>query len=184
MIESRQELKEYLLADKINLGFKKNDYPIIGKEIWKFQISLRYLEYFSNNVKRIPGGRIGRAFWKLINHYYSIKLGFTIPINTCGKGLNIHHYGCIVINDNARIGNNCNIQQCVNIGQNYGGENVPVIGNDVYIGPGAKIFGKITIADGCVIGAGAVVTKNFKILNTVIVGNPGKAIGMRKEGIT
>lgn len=55
MIKSKKDLKEYLLADKINLGFKKNDYPIIGKEIWKFQISLRYLEYYTN-VSGIPGG--------------------------------------------------------------------------------------------------------------------------------
>ena len=83
-----------------------------------------------------------------------------------------------------RVGENCNIQQCVNIGQNYGAENVPTIGNDVYIGPGAKLFGRITIADGCAIGAGAVVTKSFETPNTVIVGNPAKAIGVRKEGIT
>lgn len=183
MIKSKKDLKEYLLADKTNLGFKRRDYPIIGKEIWKFQISLRYLEYYTN-TKNIPGGRIMRMIWEFVNHQYSIKLGFTIPVNTFGKGLNIHHYGCIVVNDHARIGENCNIQQCVNIGQNYGAENVPVIGNNVYIGPGAKLFGKITIADGCVIGAGAVVTKSFEIPNTVIVGNPGKAIGVRKEGIT
>ncbi len=60
MIKSKKELKEYLLEDKINLGFKKNDYPIIGKEIWKFQISLRYLEYYTN-VSKIPGGGIARV---------------------------------------------------------------------------------------------------------------------------
>lgn len=127
------------------------------------------------------GGK--RLFWKLVNHHYSIKLGFTIPVNTFGKGLNIHHYGCIVVNDNARIGENCNIQQGVNIGQNYGSENVPTIGKDVYIGPGAKIFGKVTIADGCVIGANAVVCKDFLEPNKIIIGVPAKQVGDRKPGL-
>lgn len=183
MITNRQELKEYLQADKVNLGFKKGDYPIIGKEIWKFQISLRYLEYYTN-VKNIPLGGIKRILWKFINHYYSIKLGFTIPINTFGKGLNIHHYGYIVVNDNARIGDNCNLQQGVNIGQNYGADNVPCIGKNVYIGPGAKIFGKIVIADGCAIGANSVVCKNFTEPNKIIVGNPARIVGDRKSGLT
>ena len=124
-----------------------------------------------------------KNFWRFINRHYALKLGFIIPPNTCGKGLNIHHYGCIVINENARIGEYCNIQQCVNIGQNRGTDNCPVIGNNVYIGPGAKIFGKITIADGIAIGAGSVVTKSFLNENTTIAGNPAREIGERKPGI-
>ena len=38
---------------------------------------------------------------------------------------------------------------------------VPILGNNIYIGPGAKIFGKIQIVDGCKIGANAVVNKSF-----------------------
>lgn len=88
-----------------------------------------------------------------------------------------------MINENARIGENCNIQQGVNIGQNYGNSNVPTIGNNVYIGPGAKIFGKIYIADGCAIGANAVVNKSFKTPNVNIVGIPAREVGPRKEGL-
>lgn len=98
--------------------------------------------------------------------------------------MNIHHYGCIVVNDNARIGDNCNIQQGVNIGQNYSSNQVPTIGDNVYIGPGAKIFGKINIADGCAIGAGAVVFRSFDEPNSVIVGNPARVVGKRKPGLS
>lgn len=48
----------------------------------------------------------------------------------------------------------------VNIGANQGSMKAPLIGNDVYIGPGAVIFGDIEIADGCYIGANAVVLKS------------------------
>lgn len=178
MITNRKELREYLETDRRALGITKTYPSLFGAEIWKFQRALRKYEYYNNTNKKMRC-----MIWRFIHHYWSIKLGFTIPINTCGKGLNIHHYGCIVINANARIGENCNIQQCVNIGQNYGAENTPIIGDNCYIGPGAKLFGKIRIADGCVIGAGAVVTKSFEEENTVIVGNPARAIGKRKPGL-
>ncbi|MBR0410350.1 MAG: hypothetical protein IJI25_04995 [Eubacterium sp.] len=88
-----------------------------------------------------------------------------------------------MINGNARIGENCSIQQCVNIGRNHELNDVPIIGDNVYIGPGAKLFGRITIANGCAIGAGAVVTKSFLNPNMNIVGNPAHENGIRKEGL-
>lgn len=54
--------------------------------------------------------------------------------------------------------------------------NSPQIGNNVWIGPGAKLFGRIKIADYCQIGANAVVNKTFDILGSVIVGCPAKVI--------
>lgn len=44
----------------------------------------------------------------------------------------------------------------------------------MYIGPGAKIFGKIKIADGIKIGANAVVNKSFLSAGKTIVGVPAK----------
>lgn len=181
MIKSKKDLRDYLQADKDALGFKKKFPSIMGNEIWKYEISLRYLEYYTNCHLFLGG--VFRIIWKCINHHYGIKLGFDIPVNTCERGLNIHHWGCIVIHPNARIGKNCNIQQCVNIGQNYTPKNVPTIGNDVYLGPGAKLFGDIRIADGCAVGAGSIVTKSFDTPNRVIVGNPARDIGERKPGL-
>lgn len=52
---------------------------------------------------------------------------------------------------------------------------MPIIGNNVYIGPGAKIFGKITIGNNVTIGANAVVLKNAPD-NAVMVGIPARNI--------
>ncbi|HMP14590.1 MAG TPA: hypothetical protein PKD70_11975, partial [Saprospiraceae bacterium] len=49
--------------------------------------------------------------------------------------------------------------------------------NNVYIGPGAKIFGAIQIADNVAIGANAVVNKTFGESGVVIGGVPAKVIG-------
>lgn len=121
---------------------------------------------------------MGGLYW-----HFSMKLGFDIPPNTCGKGLVIHHYGCIVINGNARLGDYCVLQQGVNIGQGYSLSDVPTIGNNVWIGPGAKIYGKINIADGIAIGANSVVNKSFNEEDICIAGVPASKIGKRRDGL-
>lgn len=50
------------------------------------------------------------------------------------------------------------------------------IGNNVWIGANAIILPGVEIADGCIIGAGAVVTKSFLEKNCIIAGNPAKVI--------
>lgn len=106
----------------------------------------------------------------------SICLGFTIPLNVFGPGLCIAHRGTIVINKDVRIGENCRIHACTNIGSNIDGVSAPQIGNNVYIGPGAKIFGDIVIADNIAIGANSVVNKSFYEKGISIAGVPAKKI--------
>lgn len=106
----------------------------------------------------------------------SLLTGISIPKNTCAEGLTLYHFGSIVVNAACKIGRNCCIMNNVNIGANQGSLKAPKIGDDVYIGPGAVIFGDIEIADGCYIGANAVVNKSFLEPNSVIVGIPAKVI--------
>lgn len=104
-------------------------------------------------------------------------MGWDIPINTFGPGLKINHFGLIVVNGNARIGAFCDIHQGVNIGQHGSSEyDVPTIGDNVWIGPGAKIFGRIKIANECAIGANAVVNKSFEEQNISIAGIPATKV--------
>lgn len=78
----------------------------------------------------------------------------------------------VFISGGAKIGNNCVIFHQVTIGSNtlngsikYGS---PTIGNNVYIGAGAKIIGKVTIGDNCRIGANCVVCKDVPSNSTVV----------------
>lgn len=91
-----------------------------------------------------------------------------------GAGLYIAHAGGLVIAKNAVIGENCNLSHDVTIGRSGYGENygVPVIGDDVYIAPGAKLFGKIRIGDNVKIGANAVVHRDVPN-NAVVALDPG-----------
>ena len=52
------------------------------------------------------------------------------------------------------------------------------IGRDVWLGAGAIILGGVTIGDGCVIGAGSVVTKDMPS-GTIAVGVPARPVQER-----
>jgi serine O-acetyltransferase len=106
-------------------------------------------------------------------------LGFSIPLNVFGPGLCIAHKGTIVVNQNARIGENCRIHVCTNIGSGRKGFSAPQIGNNAYIGPGAKIFGDIVIADDIAIGANSVVNKSFHEKGISIAGVPARKINSK-----
>lgn len=61
------------------------------------------------------------------------------------------------------IGRSCSINQQVAIGLN-GPDQCPTIGDDVSIRAGAKIIGAIPVGNNVVVGAGAVVTKMFRLI--------------------
>lgn len=177
MITSYRELKEYLHADKVANGYSKKRYPaLIGDDIWKFLITLRYCEYFKNVRPFGPIAVVLFFIFKLRNRKYANICNYSIPLNVLGPGIRLAHKGTIVINSHARIGASSTIHVCVNIGAHGEKDAAPVIGKSVYIGPGAKIFGSINIADNVMIGANAVVPKSIDAPNTVWAGIPATLI--------
>ena len=121
------------------------------------------------------------ALMRLFLNHYKYKFGISIPYNTrIGVGLYIGHFGGILVNYEVEIGKNCNINQDVTIGASYGGNypGVPKIRDNVYIAPGAKVIGGITIGNNVAIGANYVVTKPIPD-NAVVVGIPGEVISYK-----
>lgn len=155
MIATKKELAYYLECDRLALGRKRKNPPFFGDEIWKYQICMRKLDYYGSNENKLL-----KSYYRLKYHRLSLKLGFTIPCDIAGPGLALVHYGTIVIAKNCKIGKNCRIHAGVNIGANAGGSGAATIGDNCYIGPGAKIIGEVMIGSGSVIGANAVVTRN------------------------
>lgn len=177
MILTMENLKFYLEADRIALNKKYKKPKIFSDEIWRFQIYLRKYEFYSNTKKN----KILKLYYKYKYHTMSIKLNFSIPINTFDAGLSIAHYGTIVVNSNAKIGKNCRIHEGVNIGATGGSKKAPIIGDNVFIGTGAKVIGDILIEDDTVIGAGAIVTKSFYEKGITIAGIPAKKINNKNS---
>jgi serine O-acetyltransferase len=94
-----------------------------------------------------------------------------------GPGLCIGHFGGITVSRHAVIGKNCALSHSTTIGVSGKGphEGAPVIGDDVYIAPGARLFGKIRIGNNVKIGANAVVHKDVPD-NAIVVLAPGSQI--------
>lgn len=128
---------------------------------------------------------------KIIKLYYLYKIKKSDAFNNASMGTNLgfgayfktpphlpHHLNGIIVAPNAIIGENCTIFQQVTIGQDENG-NAPIIGDNCYIGTGAKIIGNITIGNNVKIGANAVVVKDVPS-NCTVVGVPGKIIKKEK----
>lgn len=174
-IQSKQDLKAYLDADRIALK-RKGKRPEFKDLIWKFQICMRKREY----IKNCKSGIFWNSYEKILSFKYlilSLLCGYDIPLNVFGKGLRIAHRGTIIINGNTQIGDNCTLHAMVNIGTVPGLQNAtPTLGDNIYIAPGVKIYGKIHIASGIAIGANAVVNKDFNEENITIAGVPARKI--------
>lgn len=119
-----------------------------------------------------------RPFYIVIKRLTEIVTGITLqPQATIGEGLYIGHGGSVYVGGTVIMGNYCNLSHEVTIGVAGRGEKrgMPVIGDRVYIAPGAKLFGKIEVGSDVAIGANAVVTKSIPD-RAVAVGVPARVI--------
>ena len=129
-----------------------------------------------------------------ISHYFYLKKRFLIaryiserakrktgieihPGATIGKGLFIDHGTGVVIGETAIVGDNVTMFHGVTLGGtgNQKGKRHPTIGNNVFIGTGAKVLGNIVIGDNVKVGANAVILKDVEP-NTTVVGVPGVVV--------
>lgn len=175
-IKSREDYKKFISSDLASLGVGRKHNWLMLNEIVTFQVRLRRLEYALNCTKNPIRILIRRFLYRKI----AIKLGISISPNTFGPGLSIAHRGTIVVNGGAKIGANCRLHVGVNIGTEAGKDNAaPVIGDNCYIGPGAKIFGPIEIGSNSVIGSNAVVNKSFTQGSQTIAGVPARVVSSK-----
>ena len=97
-----------------------------------------------------------------------------------GPGLVILHSFGIVINTNVRAGRNLVLEHGVTIGAE---KNLsPSLGDNVFIGAGAKIIGAVRIGSNVKIGANAVVTKDIPD-DATAVGIPARVIKIRGQRV-
>jgi serine O-acetyltransferase len=127
-------------------------------------------------------GKPARKVWsplpRLIRRHLAFKYGISIPPSTkIGPGFYVGHFGGIVVNGRSQIGRDCNISQGVTLGQSNRGprKGSPVLGDRVFVGPGAKVVGAVRIGSNVAIGANAVVIHDVPD-NAVVVGIPAKVV--------
>ena len=97
MIKTRTEYREFIDRDAIANWRSIGSRPkFFGDYRWKFICALRKKEYYEN--AELP--QLIRFFLfpailinKILFIRYSVKCGYTIPINVCDKGLSLPHRG-------------------------------------------------------------------------------------------
>lgn len=127
----------------------------------------------------------------LLKAYYFFYIKKCDAFNCASMGTNIGsgahfstppilHHGIngIIISHKATIGSNCMIFQQVTMAERGGLG--PTIGDNCFIGAGAKIIGGVTIGDNVKIGANAVVTKDIPS-NCSAVGVPAKVVKIKSQ---
>lgn len=184
MIKSRQDLLLYLQTDaqlypKIsNSWFSKIKNRIVTSpqnmqwKIYSYICSLRHAEYHKNNSLFSCGVNLNSIYHTILMLLYyrklrnlSLQTGFQIDPNTFGKGLMIFHYGSIIVNANAKIGD------------------YSIIYPGVVIGAGSKIMGGVKIGNNVTIAPNAVVVKDVPD-NAVVGGIPAKILKIKKHEST
>lgn len=140
-------------------------------------------QWYYRNVMKF---NIGKNTAILMDCTFDCAQHFSIGYNSVINGK------CRLDNkSNITIGNNVSVSQEVMIlsadhdpnSATFAARNLPVIIHDyAFIGSRATILPGVTIGEGAVVAACAVVTKNVAAY-TIVAGVPAKLIGARKEGL-
>lgn len=116
-----------------------------------------------------------RVASKLLSRFLPGLRDFELNCEDIGAGLVIGH-GYASVLWARRIGRDCMIHQHVTLGVNA--DEYPIIGDRVWISPGAAVLGGVTIGDDAVIGAGSVVLRDVAP-GSVVAGIPARVISNR-----
>ncbi|MGS2718462.1 serine O-acetyltransferase [Eionea flava] len=118
---------------------------------------------------------LSRALAAALHKFWSVLTGSDIDRDaSISIDLQLPHPNGVIMHRDAVVGQGCMIMQQVTLGQT-GNSGAPTVGNNVYIGAGAKLLGDITVGDGAKIGANAVVLKDVPE-NATAVGVPARII--------
>lgn len=144
--------------------------------ILRWQMASRYCDYYYF-LKKTPFNILCSQYYRYKRNRLAMKIGVDIATMGIGRGFLLYHSNGTVINGSCIIGENFHLHGNNCIGNGGVGKNVcPMIGNHVTLGVGAKVIGNVHLADGIVVGAGAVVVKSFEEKGITLVGVPAKKL--------
>lgn len=169
LIKERENyISHYASAKQYLIGRFVHDEPL---QIYRFFKALRQEEYYQKKGKKLLSLWYGRKAG-----IRGERLGYFVSPGCLGEGVVFYHKGSIIINHRSVIGSGCRFHGDNCVGNDGISEKCPVLGKNVDVGIGAKIIGDVTLADGIIIGANAVVTKSFSEPGIVIAGVPARRI--------
>jgi len=155
---------------------------LAGKNLWLNPVVWAIARYrLGNWLYTQPPPLIIRIPLKIVsflaNRWCEVFMEMCIDVQaSIGPGLYIGHIGGVHINPQAVLGKNCDVAHRVTIGTSaMGRSGAPILGDNVYIGTGATLIGKIRVGNGAKIAANTLVISNVPEGATVM-GVPGRVI--------
>lgn len=122
------------------------------------------------------GGWVSSKFYGLFFLIVEIMTGINFHREAeVGSELYLVHSGNIKIHPGVRIGDRCRIMHDVTLGTNMDRVGVPRLGNEVFIGAGAKVLGPVVIGDGARVSANSLVITDVPAGATA-VGVPARIV--------
>ena len=156
----------------------KNIEFLVYPGLWAIFIH-RYISHPLYSI-RVP------FFPRLVSQIMRFLTGIEIhPGAKIGNGLFIDHGMGVVIGETAEIGKNCVMFHNVTLGGTgkYKGKRHPTIGDNVLIGTGAILLGKMKIGNNVKIGAETFIIEKDVPDKCTIVGSPGRIVKLNGKSV-
>jgi len=136
-----------------------------------------YIYRLQNKIIDLYGEKKAAYYLKLLSYLQRIYTQMEIYYSSeIGRDFKVVHGIGTVIGARVKIGDNVTVYQNVTIGDKGDkSRGRPSIGDNAIIYAGSKILGDITLGDGVIVGANAVVLHSFA-KNSVIAGVPARLI--------
>lgn len=136
---------------------------------WRYTIGNKFI--------RIPFSLLYKFLYKVAQILTGIEFPCEVPV---GRNFRIDHFGDIIVSGFARFGDDCIIRNGVTVGlKRVDDPCAPQIGNNVNIGTGAKVLGRITVGNNVDIGANTVLMVDVPD-DHIAAGIPAKLIPKKK----
>jgi len=165
-----------MLRRRIREAYETHGRRWRDRAVWA--LAVYWFGRWSMNRKTATMRWITSKIYGVLNIFSEIVTGVTMDRQVeLGERLHIIHAATIFIHPKAKIGDRVGIMHNTTIGTNMGPD-VPVIGNDVFIGAGASILGKVHVGDGARIAANSLVINDVPA-HGFAVGVPARNIRVR-----
>lgn len=159
------------MFEKLRKDFERHDRRLSNPALWVLAV-YRYGRW-SNKLPR-PARKVTDRVYHLLHLGVQIATGSFIPREVeIGDAPHLVHHFDIRIHPKAKLGDRVGLMHEVTIATTMHRLGAPTIGNDVFIGPGAKIVGPVKIGDGAVIAPNSLVLSDVPAKATAI-GVPAK----------